>query len=290
MPMQNTARQLASSIESAPPQSCHMVSRGNGIAIECWTRGIGQLFVLLPSLGRGARDMDELAAPLSGAGFRTVCPEPRGNAGSTGPLEDKTLHDWAQDIAAVIEYEACGPAFVIGHAHGNWIARTLASDRPDLVRGLMLLAGSAGKVPRGMTAAPIPPEIRASIEGSGNMALPDEERLMHLQRVFFAPGNDARPWLKGFNTHLMTQQTLAQKRTPVDEFFAGGTAPILNMQAEFDVVAPPSYANVLSDELGDRVTNLTIRNAAHALIPEQPEAVLTGILGYLDVKFGIKAR
>ncbi|WP_420224211.1 alpha/beta fold hydrolase [Pigmentiphaga litoralis] len=266
-----------------------MVDRGNGIAIECWTRGSGPLVVLLPSLGRGARDMDELAAPLSAAGFRTVCPEPRGNAGSTGPLEDKTLHDWAQDIAAVIEHEDCGPAFLIGHAHGNWIARTVASDRPDLVRGLMLLAGSAGKVPRGMTAAPIPPDIRASIEGSGNMDLPDAQRLAHLQRVFFAPGNDARAWLKGFNTRLMTQQTLAQKRTPVDEFFAGGHAPILNMQAEYDVVAPPSYANVLRDELGDRVTNLTIRNAAHALIPEQPEAVLHGILDYLDTRFGIKA-
>ncbi|GGX21712.1 hypothetical protein GCM10007242_31160 [Pigmentiphaga litoralis] len=287
MPMHNTVRQHALPDASAPPELRHMVDRGNGVTIECWARGEGPLVVLLPSLGRGARDMDELAAPLSAAGLRTICPEPRGNAGSTGPLEDKTLHDWAQDIAAVIEHEARGPAFVIGHAHGNWIARTLASDRPDLVRGLILLAGSAGKVPRGMTAAPIPPDIRASIEGSGNMDLPDAERLKHLQRVFFAPGNDARPWLQGFNTRLMTQQTLAQKRTPVDEFFAGGTAPIFNVQAEFDVVAPPSYATVLSDELGDRVTNLTIRNAAHALIPEQPEAVLRCILAYLRTTFGI---
>lgn len=234
--------------------------------------------------------MAELAEPLSERGLRTLCPEPRGNGGSSGPLEGKTLHDWAGDIAAVIEHEYAGPAILIGHAHGNWIARTVASDFPHLVKGLVLLAGSAGKVPRGVDAAPIPADVRASIEGSADPELSDAQRLEHLRKVFFAPGNDATPWLAGFNRHLMAMQTLAQRRTPVDEFFAGGNAPILNVQAEFDVVAPPVYANVLRDELGERVTNFTIRGAGHALLPEQPQAVLQAILGYLQDRFGLALR
>lgn len=252
------------------------------VILEVYSLGYGPAMVLLPSLGRGAVDMIELAEPLAAAGFRVYCPEPRGNVGSKGPLEGKTLHDWAADIAAVIEFFGAQPAVVVGHAHGNWIARTLASDRPELVRALVLLAGSAGKVPPGVDAQPIPAEVRACIERCGDMSLPEAVRLENLCRVFFAPGNDSSVWLDNWNTRLMTMQTLAQKRTPVDDFFAGGVAPILNIQAEHDVIAPQRYARVLSDYLGDRVTDRTIPNAGHALLPEQLEAVVREVLAYVN--------
>lgn len=249
--------------------------------IVVYAQGAGDVIVLLPSLGRGAADLRELAEPLCDAGWRVLRPEPRGHGGSTGPLEGKTLHDWADDIAAVIRHETPSPVWVVGHAHGNWIARTLASDHPQRVRGLVLLAGSAGKVPKGVQAAPIPPEVRALIERCAEPDLSEADRLRALERVFFAPGNDARPWLTGWDRHLMAMQTLAQKRTPVDEFFAGGRAPILNVQAAHDVVAPPAYAGVLREYLGERVTDVTIPGAGHALVPEQPAAVVAAILAYI---------
>ena len=252
--------------------------------IVVYSQGAGEVIVLLPSLGRGAGDMLELALPLCEAGFRVLRPEPRGHGGSTGPLEGKTLHDWAVDIATVIRHETAAPVWVVGHAHGNWIARTLASDHPQVVRGLILLAGSAGKVPKGTKALPIPPEVRTLIERCAEPDLPVAERLYALQQVFFAPGNDARPWLTGWDRHLMAMQTLAQRRTPVDEFFAGGTAPILNVQAAHDAVAPPAYANVLREYLGERVTNATISNAGHALLPEQLGAVVKTILDYISAQ------
>lgn len=263
------------------PETCHRVPVGDDTSIVVYSQGEGPVMVLLPSLGRGATDLGELAQPLCDAGLRVLRPEPRGHGGSTGPLEGKTLHDWAGDIAAVIRDAGGAPAWVVGHAHGNWIARTLASDHPQLVRGLILLAGSAGKVPKGSQALPIPPEVRAMIERCAEPGISDSERLQALQGAFFAPGNDARAWLTGWDRHLMAMQTLAQKRTPVDEFFAGGVAPILNVQAAHDVVAPPAYANVLREYLGERVTNVTIANAGHALLPEQPEAVVRVILDHV---------
>jgi len=119
------------------------------------------------------------------------------------------------------------------------------------------------------------------IERCAEPGIPDAERLEALQCVFFAPGNDASAWLTGWDRHLMAMQTLAQKRTPVDEFFAGGEAPILNVQAAHDAVAPPAYANVLREYLGERVTNVTIANAGHALLPEQLDAVVQAILDYM---------
>ena len=38
---------------------------------------------------------------------------------------------------------------VVGHAFGNFVGRMLATDRPELVRGLVMAAASAGKVPPG---------------------------------------------------------------------------------------------------------------------------------------------
>ena len=263
------------------PEQRHTVRVSDDTEIVVYSQGHGDVIVLLPSLGRGAADMLELALPLCDAGYRVLRPEPRGHGGSRGPLEGKTLHDWAGDIAAVICQETLAPVWVVGHAHGNWIARTLASDHPQRVRGLILLAGSAGKVPKGMQAQPIPPEVRTLIERCAEPGLSDAERLYALQQVFFAPGNDARPWLSGWDRHLMAMQTLAQKRTPVDDFFAGGSVPILNVQAAHDVVAPPAYANVLREYLGDRVTNATIANAGHALLPEQLEAVVGTTLSFI---------
>lgn len=266
------------------PAETRRVRVSEEVEILAYVQGSGPVIVLLPSLGRGATDMEELALPLCEAGYRVLRPEPRGHGGSTGPLEGKTLHDWAGDIDAVIRSETDAPVWVVGHAHGNWIARTLASDHPAQVRGLILLAASAGKVPQGMQAVPIPPEVRAMIERCAEPGLPDHERLEALQRAFFAPGNDASPWLTGWDRYLMAMQTAAQKRTPVDDFFAGGSAPILNVQASHDVVAPPAYANVLREYLGDRVTNAAIEGAGHALLPERLDEVVATVLGWIRMR------
>ena len=59
--------------------------------------------VLLPSLGRDSDDFDVIAAALADGGYRVLRPAPRGMAGSRGPLQDITLWDLADDVAAVIE-------------------------------------------------------------------------------------------------------------------------------------------------------------------------------------------
>ena len=73
---------------------------------------------------------DEVAAGLAKEGFRVLRPQPRGMLGSKGPLKDITLHDLARDIAEVIARENAGPAVIVGHAYGNWVARMTAVDHP----------------------------------------------------------------------------------------------------------------------------------------------------------------
>jgi pimeloyl-ACP methyl ester carboxylesterase len=56
----------------------------------------------------------------------------------------------ASDVAVVMQSVAHAPVTVIAHAFGTRIARTLASDQPDRVKQLILLA-AARVVPRSAT-------------------------------------------------------------------------------------------------------------------------------------------
>jgi pimeloyl-ACP methyl ester carboxylesterase len=280
---QSTSKPL-SRVRIDPTLETHfMVDRSDvhtDVHIEVIAQGMGQVIVVLPSLGRGAEDYNVVAALLARDGFRVLRPEPRGIGASTGPMTGLTLHDFAADIATVIEHEQKGPAVVVGHAYGHFVARTLATDRPDLVRGVVLAAASAGKVPPGVHEPSVAPEVREAIEKSGDLSLPDAARLRYLQFAFFAPGHDPHVWLTGWHPETEKAENAASRATPVDEWFACGTARILDLQAENDAVAPRKFAGVLKAALGDRVTVVVIPNAGHALVPEQPEAMANAIAAF----------
>ena len=78
------------------------VVRHGKVGIEYYAQGSGPLVVLLPSLGRGATDFDEIRVRLAHA-CRVVTPQPRGIDGSYGPSAGVTLHDYARDAACVID-------------------------------------------------------------------------------------------------------------------------------------------------------------------------------------------
>lgn len=266
---------ISGSLFAAPKR---IMVRSGRVRIEVLSQGTGPAILILPSRGRGAQDYDEVASMLAARGFRVLRPQPRGIGASKGPLKDLTLHDFAADVAAVIEHESKGrPVIVVGHAFGNFVARMLATDRPELVRGVVLAAASAGKVPKGSTEQPISAEVREAIEKSGELSLPESERLRYIQLAFFAPGHDPKVWLNGWYPENMKAEAAATTATPVDLYFACGRAPVLDLQAENDTVAPRRFAGVLRSELGSRVTVKVIPNAGHALAPEQPKAMSDAI-------------
>lgn len=249
------------------------------VHIEVLTDGEGPPIALLPSLGRGAEDFDPIAARLAAAHFRVLRPQPRGIRHSRGPLTGIDLHDLAADIAAVISHEQRGPAFVVGHAFGNRVARMLATDRPDLVCGIALVAANVGR-------APSSPAIREAIRKSANPSLPDSERLEALQFAFFAPGNGARGWLSGWHPEVLEAQRVAGDCTPREEDFAGGTAPILYLQPDHDPLAHVDHARDYQRLLGDRVATVVVPHASHAAIAEQPDFIATALIDYAGRLFG----
>ena len=70
--------------------------------------GEGPAVVLLPSLARNSDDYDQVAEGLAAAGLHVLRPKPRGIGRSAGPMTNITLHDFARDIAEVVEKWATG--------------------------------------------------------------------------------------------------------------------------------------------------------------------------------------
>jgi len=240
--------------------------------IEAIAAGAGPLVVILPSRGRGVEDYDEVARQIARAGYRVLRPQPRGLGRSKGPMQGLTLHDLARDVAAVIEHANAGPAIVVGHAFGNWVARMTAADHPRLVRGVAILAAAAKKYPQALAEA---------VTKSADDTLPAAERLKYLQFAFFAPGHDASEWLEGFHPDVNASQRAAGLATPLEAWWGAGNAPLLDLQAEHDAFRPRETANDLREEFGARVSVALIKNAGHALVPEQPQAVVAALLDWI---------
>jgi pimeloyl-ACP methyl ester carboxylesterase len=258
---------------SAEAQSrSQQIVRRDGVTIEVIAEGRGPLILLLPSLGRSADEFDPVAESIAAAGFRVLRPQPRGFGRSSGPMQNLTLHDFARDIAAVIEDAKTGPAILAGHAYGHFVAKMTAVDFPKLVRGVILI-GAAQKNPN--------PEVQKSVAIATDPSQPEAERLKHLQYVFFAPGNDARLWLTGFHANVRAAQVIARDSTPQREYWSAGTVPLLDIQGEDDPYRPRSSANELVEEFGrNRVSVVVIPRAAHAIMVEQPRAVAEAIISW----------
>jgi pimeloyl-ACP methyl ester carboxylesterase len=268
----NTLMKSTTGIASAPTDRTREIVADGDVRIEIIAEGSGPLVVILPSRGRDSEDYDVVAAGIAKAGYRVLRPQPRGAGRSTGPMRSLTLHDFARDIAAVIRHAGGGPAVIAGHAFGNWIARMTAVDHPRLVRGVIIVAAAAKTYPRALAAA---------VTRSADITLPDAERLKSLRATFFAPGHDAGVWLKGWYPEVNASQFAAGQATRQEEWWGAGTAPLLDLQAALDPFKPRETMNELRDEFGERVTIVVIPNAGHALIPEQPAAVIAAIVGWM---------
>jgi pimeloyl-ACP methyl ester carboxylesterase len=249
---------------------------GNAVVLHGRSIGpsSGQPIVMLASLGRPGSDFDEVASALADAGYRITLPDPRGIGGSDGPMTDLTLHDLAEDVAAVIESLGSAPVTLLGHAFGNRLTRTVAADFPALVGRVVLLA-CGGLIE-------MPEAARKALINCFNEDLPPDEHLKNVAYGFFARGNDASVWRDGWYPKVMLMQSSAVRATPVEDWWEAGGQPMLVVQALEDAIALPANAHDLKKRLGERVSLVELPNAGHAMLPEQPARIVEIIRAYLE--------
>ena len=246
----------------------------NGAAkLRVFAEGNGPAIVLLPQQGRGPRDFDEVAAKLVAAGYRVVRPEPRGFGESVGPVEGVTLRDNAGDVAAAMEKVGAAPAIVVGWAYGNRVARMVASERPDLVRGVVLIA-AGGKYPPSR-------EVLAKMRIYQDRSLPLETRAEAARVRYGAATRISAPDMRLDEVSDLTikAQSLAPT-VPLQAWWGGGKAPMLVLQGLQDVIAPPENGRSLKRDHPERVTLVEFDGLGHYMAHERPDMVVGAIVDW----------
>ena len=147
-----------------------------------------------------------------------------------------------------------------------------AVDHPTLVRGVAIAAAASKQYD---------PSLRTEIDKAGDPALPEAVRLAALRRAFFAPGSDPRVWLAGWHPQIREGQRAAGAAVPQQQWWSGGVAPLLDLQADQDPFRAESTRREIKDEFGDRVTVVVIKNASHALFPERPQEVAAALADWI---------
>lgn len=237
-----------------------------GAKLSVVVEGAGPPVLMIPSLGRGPADFDELARDLVGKGYTAVRYEPRWFGASRGPVR-VTLDDLAGDAHAVAA-AACPdhPVVVIGHALGNRIARAMAATNPSQTASIILLA-AGGQIP-------IAPDIQQAISVSAAEGrLPDSERLTALKLAFFAPGQNAQSWLTGWSPRAAELQARAVATTQSRDWITAGGVPLFIIQPMLDPVAPIANGEALIAQYPGQAVMVTLDHASHAILPEQPAAI-----------------
>jgi len=245
--------------------------------IEYFSQGQGPPIVLLPFGGLTVGYMERLSQDLADAGFRVVRINSRGSGKSTGSGQGVTLHTLAADVAGVIEALKLGPTNVAGHAVGNRVARTLAADRPELVRTVILFA-AGGKVPP-------TPHGEQALKTIFDPKSTDADVLENMKYMVGNPANIQMAWqvIKPCRAPQAAGiERTAMNNTPLKDWWAPpGKVKYLVVQGTDDQIAPPENGELLKQELGARVTLVSLPGAGHLFLVTDAKKTAVAVVSFL---------
>ncbi len=237
-----------------------------------------ETIIALPGSGGDVSRYKTLAPLLADAGYRVIAVNQRGIGGSTGELQGLTLHDYAADVAAIIDSLALEKAHLVGWALGNRISRVVATDFPAKVASISLIA--AGGLARPLTE---PGDLERLL---GETDLPEAEKMFLARKTLFSPQSDealVRDYVRDLQywPEARRSQRQANRDTPLEQWWAGGTGPMLIVQGIDDKTAPPENGTLMQQEFGERITLVNLEGAGHAMGLEKPRETADAILSFL---------
>lgn len=251
--------------------------RKNKVVINYFVRGAGETVILLAAFARAVSDYNELVVSLNEAGYRTVAVEHRGMGQSTSPIFPRAnMHDFAKDVADVIgalDDLPGGKVHVLGRAFGARVARALATNHPNVVQSVILLAG--GGMIR-ITRSRLLPYILCN-----SPLMPEKIKLKAVRATLYAPDSTVPRHLAYHHTFRAMRRQIFAMRTSLNDIWRDSPVPVLWIHGEQDRLVPLKNAINLCDRFPEQVKLVVIPNAGHAMLPEQPEAVLKQITAFL---------
>jgi pimeloyl-ACP methyl ester carboxylesterase len=235
--------------------------------IEYFSRGKGKIIVLLPGGGMNVEYMESLSKEIALEGYRVISVNPRGAGASTNRSASASLHDLSDDVAGVIRQLNNGPVTIVGHAFGNRVARMLASDHPELVNKVVLLAagGKVSPTPEASEAMKIIFDSKTSeeafLKSMTYMVGDPKDAKMAGEILNFSRAPNAGPI-----------QYAAAASSKIEDWWAPvGKSKFLILQGNRDQAAPPKNGYLLKEDLADRAILVSIEGAGHLMLITQPE-------------------
>ncbi|NDH48147.1 MAG: alpha/beta hydrolase [Acidimicrobiia bacterium] len=225
--------------------------------------------VMLPSLGRGAADFDQLSSSLTNVGYQVIALDP-----PTSAPDDATLHDLAALVLGELDRRGLHRVHLVGHAFGQRLARCVLADAPERVATLTMLAAGG--------LVPMHPEIARALASCFDTSRTAAEHLDDVRKVFFADGNDASVWADGWLPDVAALQSAAVHRTPPGAWTNSVAERVLVVQGLQDVCAVPENGRLYVDAHREQATLVEIEGAGHALLPERPDEVAAALLTFLE--------
>jgi pimeloyl-ACP methyl ester carboxylesterase len=259
-------------------RTLHLPRPGGRVAYD--DAGTGPLVVMVPGMGDLRSTYDELRAALLAAGYRVVTTDLRGHGDSDPGFPAHGDEATAGDVAALVEHLGAGPAVLVGNSMGSSAAAVVAADRPELVRGLVLLAPflrDPALLPvayRVLFSGPWGAAVWAAYYRSLNRGARSPRLAAHADAIRAAlrrPG-----YLRAFR-HL----TLALTHAPVEARVARIHAPALAVVGALDPdwSDPAAELAWVRDAIGARA--LLVDDAGHYPQHQAPEVVAEAVLGLL---------
>ena len=272
---------LSSSAVLAAEPASRMLDIGHAqVNVQVWETDVfsPETIIALPGSGGDVTRYRLLAPLLAAAGYRVVAVNQRGIMGSTGELADLTLHDYASDIAALIDALEQDRVHMLGWALGNRISRVVATDFPERIASVTLIA--AGGLAEPLT---VPGELGRLL---GEPDIPEGEKFELARRTLFSPQTADEIVLDYVSAlrywpEARRSQAQANRATPVQQWWAGGDSPMLIVQGLDDKTAPPENGRLMKAEFGDRITLIDLPAAGHAIGLEQPRKAAEAIVTFL---------
>jgi pimeloyl-ACP methyl ester carboxylesterase len=214
--------------------------------------------------------------------YRVLRVDNRG-AGLTGdvPGAPYTVDTMAADCLAVLDEAGVDAAHVVGISMGGLIAQELAVAAPLRVRSLCLMDTHPGA-----GHAVIDPEVLKLVMSRGDMT--PQEAAEASVPINYAPTTPRsvieEDWavrlpLACSNAGYLGQAQGAAVWSRYDDL-PGLSVPTLVMHGELDVLVPLENGRILADRIPGAEL-VTIPDAAHLLVSDQPEQVQKALLDWL---------
>jgi len=261
----------------------------DGETLRTTSIGAGQPIVLIPGLFGGAFGYRKITGPLVAQGYRTIVVEPLGYGSSSHPKKaDYSFGAQSERVARTLDQMGIKRALIVAQSSGAAIAFRLAVRRPDLVRGLLSIAG-------GPAESPATPGMKKAFKFGGGLVklTMDESRLRHEVRREIVKNSGDTTWV----TDAVIRSYTAGQRTDLDgsidafhrmakskettslaQQLHQCLAPVLLLvgSVTHPSAVPPEQRQLLKAKLRTFKTEI-VRGAGQFIQEEQPAVVLAAL-------------